>query len=115
MATFQVQLYYQVAVMDTTGTSPKDPLVNTPMILMLVEFKGKKFKVGDFTLAELRSLTGTSTAYYTVLAQTTAPNTGNDAYPLVPDLTFDNEEFVTWAKLFPNSILTPFFTEMHRP
>ena len=115
MPTFQVQLYYQVAVMDTSATTPVDATLDNPMVLMLVEFKGEKFKVGDFTLSELRLLTGISTAYNAVLAQTTAPNTGDAAYPLVSDLTLDNEEFVAWAQLFPDSILTPFFTEMHRP
>lgn len=115
MPTFQVQLYYQVAIMDTSATTPKDPTVDNPKILMLVEFRGKKFEVGKFSLGELRLLTGTSTAYNTVLAQTTTPITGDVGHPLVPDNTFNNEQFVTFAGLFPNSMLTPIFSQMHKP
>tara|TARA_R110000744_G_scaffold181772_1_gene300948 strand:- start:4606 stop:4911 length:306 start_codon:yes stop_codon:yes gene_type:complete len=101
--------------MDTSATTPKDPTVDNPKILMLVEFRGKKFEVGKFSLGELKLLTGKSTAWDAAVLQTTTPMTGDVGHPLIPDNTFNNEQFVAFAGLFPNSMLTPIFSQMHKP
>ena len=107
-----MKLKYQVVISDTSGRAIVDSASPNPAIKMWVEFRGKNFEVGVFTLAEIRMLTGgTSTAYRALEAETTS--TGVPA--IITDLTNDNEKFTDWAKKFPNSILTPFLSEMHKP
>lgn len=111
MPTFPVTLRYQVIISDTSGRAKADPTTKNPLIAVHVAFRGKDYLVGNVTLAELRLLTGTSTAYNALVAQTNVTNATPTA---ITDSTYNNEEFVAWAKLFPNSSLTPFLVEMHK-
>ena len=74
---------------------------------MLIVQNAKVFKIGDFTLGELRLLTGASTEFRLIEAMTQGGNdTGRD-YPVVTDNSINNEDFVRWAQGFPDSIFTP--------
>jgi len=110
MPTFQVTLKYEVVSSDTSGRGTVDPLTDSPLIAVYIEFRGKYFIVGKVKLSELRLLTGTSTEYNAVVAETTATGVPS----IVTDNTHNNEEFTAWAALFPDSILTPFLSEMHK-
>tara|TARA_B100001094_G_scaffold226330_2_gene220756 strand:- start:4185 stop:4529 length:345 start_codon:yes stop_codon:yes gene_type:complete len=109
--TYTVKLKYQVVISDTSGRAKSDPTTNNPLIAVYIDFRGRDYLVGNISLAELKLLTGTSTEYNAVVAQTTV----TDRPPtIVNDSTKNNEQFTAWAKRFPNSSLTPFLSLMHK-
>ena len=111
MPTFQVTLKYKVIVSDTSGRAKADPATPTPLIAVYVNFRGRDYLIGNVSLSQLRLLTGTSTEYNALVAETTVTN----ATPaVITDTTYDNEEFVAWAGLLPESSFTPFLSAMHK-
>tara|TARA_R110001632_G_scaffold46402_1_gene117807 strand:- start:10395 stop:10730 length:336 start_codon:yes stop_codon:yes gene_type:complete len=111
MPTIDLDLIYKVNVMDTSATAPVDPATPNPRINISINFRSKNISMGNYTLAELRLLTGDTPTYRDVETSTTTPNIGNTDMPEFTD-TIDSADFITWAKKFPNSGLQMFFSQM---
>jgi hypothetical protein len=105
MPTFNLDLRYRIASLEVTT----DLTTDSPSVEVYVVFKNSQVSIGTFTFAELRLLTGTSTAYNEVTAMATNPPADPDGgYAEVRDQTINNEVFVQWAQGFPNSPFTPY-------